>query len=152
MADPEIIFRTIREDDVPNLLRQMRELYEADGDPFDEDATGRALRSFLRDPRAGRGWIILVDGYPAGYMILTLGFSLEFYGRDGFLDELFLEAPFRNRGVGRKALEYLEDQARRLGVGALHLEVTRDNEPAKRLYAGMGFENRERYFLMSKRL
>lgn len=152
MSDSQIEFRIISDNDVPVLLRQMRLLYETDGDPFDESATERTLKAFLRAPQAGLGWVILVGGYPAGYMILTFGFSLEFYGRDATLDEIYLEAPFRGRGIGRKALAYLEGQARALGVKALHLEVMRDNEPAQRLYAGIGFENRERYFLMSKRL
>lgn len=152
MSDSQIEFRIIGDNDIPVLLRQMRLLYEADGDPFDESATERTLKAFLHAPQAGLGWVILVGGYPAGYMILTFGFSLEFYGRDATLDEIYLEAPFRGRGIGRKALAYLEGQARALGARALHLEVMRDNEPAQRLYAGMGFENRERYFLMSKRL
>lgn len=152
MSDLQVALRGISGKDVPGVLRQMRRLYEEDGDPFDEVATERTLREFISSPEAGRGWVILVEGQPAGYMILTFGYSLEFYGRDGCLDELYLDGSFRGRGVGRKALDYLLEESRKLGLVALHLEVERNNQAAKHLYVEMGFENRERYFLMSKRL
>jgi ribosomal protein S18 acetylase RimI-like enzyme len=36
------------------------------------------------------------------------------------------------------------------GVKALHLEVARDNDAARRLYARAGFESRDRYSLMTR--
>lgn len=87
------------------------------------------------------GWI--------GYLVLTYGFSIEFRGRDAFIDEFFIRSPHRGRGLGTRALAQVKDRAAELGLVALHLEVARDNRAARRLYGGLGFEPRDRFSLMS---
>jgi ribosomal protein S18 acetylase RimI-like enzyme len=49
-------------------------------------------------------------------------------------------------------MELVESELRALGVRALHLEVERSNSSAQRFYASLGFEDRSRFFMMSKRL
>jgi ribosomal protein S18 acetylase RimI-like enzyme len=95
--------------------------------------------------------VIRVKGACAGYLVLTLGYSLEFQGRDGFIDELFLVESFRGRGVGDRVLELVENEARALGVVALHLEVERKNAAGQRFYRRNGYLDHDRY-LMTKRL
>jgi ribosomal protein S18 acetylase RimI-like enzyme len=45
----------------------------------------------------------------------------------------------------------VESELRGAGVRALHLEVERGNVGAQRFYASLGFEDRSRFFMMSKR-
>jgi ribosomal protein S18 acetylase RimI-like enzyme len=80
---------------------------------------------------------------------LCRGFSIEFNGFDAFIDEFFLLAEFRGRGIGRFVLEEIKSRARSLDINALHLEVARNNERARRLYRALGFEARDKYLLMS---
>jgi ribosomal protein S18 acetylase RimI-like enzyme len=82
-------------------------------------------------------------------VILTLGYSFEFRGRDAFVDELYIEPEFRRRGLGRRAMEFLEERARALGVNAVHLEVDRGNDAAAELYRRAGYADQGR-FLMTK--
>jgi ribosomal protein S18 acetylase RimI-like enzyme len=84
-----------------------------------------------------------------GYVVLTLGFSFEYRGRDAFLDELYLEEKSRGRGIGRKAMEFAEGMARELGVNAVHLEVSRDNDAGLELYRRAGYADHDRC-LMTK--
>jgi ribosomal protein S18 acetylase RimI-like enzyme len=86
---------------------------------------------------------------PIGYIILTIGFSFEFYGHDAFIDELYIDAGYRRRGYGRQAVEFLEKRAREMGVHAVHLEVDRGNDPAFELYRRTGYEDHDR-LLMTK--
>jgi ribosomal-protein-alanine N-acetyltransferase len=46
----------------------------------------------------------------------------------------------QRRGIGRRLLEALLDEARRQGVRQVLLEVAVDNAPAQKLYAEHGFE------------
>jgi GNAT superfamily N-acetyltransferase len=39
-----------------------------------------------------------------GYIVVTLGYSMEYGGRDAFVDDLFLAAAHRGRGLGTAAL------------------------------------------------
>ena len=108
-----------------------------------------AIAQLLGDHRLGGLWLIEVDARPAGYIALCRGFSIEINGFDAFIDEFFLLPEFRGRGVGKVALAEIKRLAAALDINALHLEVARDNQPARKLYAGAGFQARDKYLLMS---
>ena len=142
-------FRLAGEPDLETLIGFMRQFYAIDAYPFDEQAARRALREFLAEPLFGRAWVIEVGAVPVGYLVLTLGYSLEFHGRDAFIDELFVEPSYRHQGIGKQAMLFAETACCELGVHALHLEVKRHNAAAQRLYRQSGFEDHDR-FLFSK--
>jgi ribosomal protein S18 acetylase RimI-like enzyme len=144
-------FRAARTDDVPVLLGLMRQFYEDTQTVLDPQGAAQALRTLLEDPSLGRALMIEVGKQTAGYAVLTLGFSLEFHGRDAFVDELFVAPAFRKRGLGLAAIRELESVAAELGVLALHLEVGPENERALNLYRRAGFEDR-RHHLMTRLL
>ena len=130
----------------------MRALYQEDGrTPFLEQPAEKALRHLLDEPDRGRVWLIERGGEPAGYLVLTWGFSLEFHGPDAFIDELYVAPRHRGVGLGREAVELAEGTCRAHGVGALHLEVETDNQRAHELYRRSGFAERG-LRLMTKRL
>ena len=66
------------------------------------------------------------------------------------MDELFVLTSHRGRGLGRSALEVIDEACCELGVHALHLEVEKDNFPAAKLYRKRGFEDHDRR-LMTRR-
>lgn len=130
----------------------MRQLYAGDGLPF-PDAAPDALRLLLRDPTWGRCMILCDQGRSVGYFVLGFGFSLEFGGRDAFLDELYLLPEARGRGFGKAALTHAIDLCRTLGVKALHLETKKSNAAAQKLYRSAGFTERHPGFdLLTLRL
>jgi ribosomal protein S18 acetylase RimI-like enzyme len=147
----EAPFRPATPADEPTLLELMREFYAEDRMPLDEAAARAALRGVLGDPSRGSAVLIEVDGAVAGYLVVCFGWSLEFQGRDAFVDELFLRAPFRGRGIGTRALEVAAELCRGSGVRALHLEVERGKTRAQLLYRRAGFVDRDHY-LMTRRL
>lgn len=133
--------------DADELVELMREFYAFDHIAFDEEAARGALRKILGDDRFGVVHLIRVGAESAGYLVLTFGFSLEFHGRDAFVDELYLREPFRGRGIGRASIEFAVEICRREGVVALHLEVERANARAQNLYRRAGFRDHDRYLL-----
>ena len=88
---------------------------------------------------------------PIGYVVLTFGWSLEFGGMDGFVDELYVRPAVRGRGIAAEVLSTLPralaDQA---GLRALHLEVASEAESVQRLYERAGFRMRDGYHLMTR--
>lgn len=151
MSDLEIREATLQ--DEGQLLRMMRSLAEQEPGKiqFDESAVRTTYRQFLSLPGFGRVWLLCDGNVPVGYIILTIGFSFEFHGHDAFIDELYIEAAFRRRGYGRQAVTFLEKEASKMGVNAVHLEVDRGNDPAFELYRRSGYKDHQR-FLMTKRL
>jgi len=100
----------------------------------------------------GAAYLIGPARAPMGYVIISFGWSLELGGMDGYIDEIYLRPAVRGRGIATEVLIALPKALAGAGVCALHLEVGRDNDAAKRLYARAGFQARERYMLMSRRL
>jgi ribosomal protein S18 acetylase RimI-like enzyme len=147
----EAPFRPATTADEPVLLELMREFYRDGRMAFHEGAARAALRGVLDDPSRGRGVIIEIDGAVAGYFVVCFGWSLEFHGRDAFVDELYLRGRFRGRGIGTRALEAAAEVCRTSGVRALHLEVERSNTRAQAVYRRTGFVDRQHY-LMTRRL
>jgi ribosomal protein S18 acetylase RimI-like enzyme len=114
---------------------------------FDEPIVRQVLRKFLMAADLGLAWIFLDGEIPVGYIVLTLGFSFEYHGRDAFIDELYIEPEYRRKGIGIRAMRFVEERARELGVNGLHLEVDQGNEPAAELYRRTGYEDHARFLL-----
>jgi GNAT superfamily N-acetyltransferase len=129
----------------------MREYYEFDHLRFDEGVACAALEKFVADDSLGRLWLINYGGRVIGYLALTFGYSLEYGGRDAFVDEVYIGESYRGYGIGTRALKFAEEACRSLGVRALHLEVERANTNALGVYRKVGFVDHDRY-LMTKRI
>ena len=65
---------------------------------------------------------------------------------------MFIVPEHRGKGFGKTVLALVKSEAALLGVKALHLEVARSNEGARRLYRSAGFVSREQFFVMSVHL
>jgi GNAT superfamily N-acetyltransferase len=144
-------FREATGADLEVLLGFMQAYYAFDHLPFDAGAARASLGQLLQDPSLGRVWLICDGEAPVGYVVLTLGFSLEYHGRDAIVDELFVQERHRGRGIGRQALAFLEEVCRSLGVRSLHLVVERANTGAQAVYRKAGFVDQDRY-LMTRRI
>lgn len=137
-------------EDLYELLSMMKDLQADDpwSCPFDEAITARVMEQLLSSPELGRVWFIAVDGQNVGYIVMSYDYSLEYRGRNAWVDEFFIRASHRGLGIGSKALDFFANQAKELGITVIHLEVNRGNS-AIDLYRRMGFEDHHRY-LMSK--
>lgn len=144
-------FRPATESDVPGILPLIARYYAEEGYPFSEQESRAALLDLIGDPRLGKLWTIGDGNRIVGYLAVTLGFSLEFRGRDAFLDELYVLQEHRGHGLGREALSVAERYAEEAGAKALHLEVEPHRRAALELYLEAGYENHARH-LMTKRL
>lgn len=144
--------RAATSDSIATILPMMRAFYALEHIHFAESHSRPALERLIGDPERGRVFLAELDGSIIGYCAICFGYSLEFGGRDAFVDEIFLLEEHRGKGYGEAVLEFVAGEARALGVKALHLEVERNNDRAQRLYDRAGFERREKYFLMSRTL
>jgi GNAT superfamily N-acetyltransferase len=140
----QIAFRPADVRDLDTLITFRRELCERDPVPFDDVRARAAVVGLLRDPTLGRLWLIVDADQPIGYVALCFGYSLEYCGREAVVDELFIAASHRGRGVGRRAMAYVEAEARALSVNALHLVVERRNTAARELYRQVGYQEHDR--------
>lgn len=133
-----ITVRKATEADIPQLVGLMAEFYAAAGFSLAAIWANRSFSALLADQSRGAAWIVAEDAAPVGYVILTVRFSMEHGGLDGFIDDLFVRPLYRRRGFGRLALQALFDECRRRGVLAVSVEAGPDNAGAQALYASHG--------------
>ncbi|MBI1733338.1 MAG: GNAT family N-acetyltransferase [Gammaproteobacteria bacterium] len=142
------VLRAAAREDLPDLARFIQAYYRLEGIPFDLFRLERGLVPLLERPDLGRVWMIDLNNAPIGYFILCFGYSIEKGGRDAMVDEFFIDAAWRKRGIGRQVLELVIAEARAIGLVSVFLEVRRDNDAAQRLYTAAGFTLRDKYLLM----
>ena len=146
-----ITFTLATQADLDLLLEFMREFYAHEQIAFDERVARAAMGGLISDRSLGRVWLIREGDEAVGYTVVTLGYSLEFAGRDAILDELFVREAHRGKGIGKATLAFVEKACQTLGAAALHLVVERENARAQAVYDKAGFSKQDR-FLMTKRI
>ena len=105
---------------------------------------------FISNPELGRLWMIVADGAILGYLVFTFGYSFEHGGRFGLLDEFFLKTDFRQKGFGKLAMDFINEEAQKLGIGVILLEVEQHNKAGLKLYSEKGYAENGRLLLKKK--
>jgi GNAT superfamily N-acetyltransferase len=124
--------------DIDTLVDLMEAFYAESGYTLDRQWASASFRKLLADQSLGTAWLLCHKGQPAGYLVLTVRFAMEYGGLDGFIDDLFVVPSFRRIGLARLGLHTLIDECRCRGVMALHVEVARENTAANTLYTAFG--------------
>jgi ribosomal protein S18 acetylase RimI-like enzyme len=109
-----------------------------------------ALQPLLEGSPHGAIYLIGPARAPIGYIVITFGWSVEFGGLDGFIDEIYIRSGVRGRGVGAEVITSLVAMLKSVGIKALHLEVEPETERALRLYKRCHFKPRTGYQMMSR--
>jgi ribosomal protein S18 acetylase RimI-like enzyme len=133
--------------DLDDLVTLMAEFYAESGYPLNRQRAAEAFRPLLAPGPLGRVWLLDVEGQLAGYLVVTLGYSMEYGGVDAFIDDLFVRPAFRHAGLGTAAVQAAQAFCRAHGVRAVHLEVEQENVVAQRLYGKAGFVSTGRQLL-----
>jgi GNAT superfamily N-acetyltransferase len=136
----EPVFSPLAAQEIDIALEMMRKLYAKESSTWSRERARAATEYLLAHAEFGGVWLIRVDGVVAGYLVLTVSFSLEFGGRFGLLDEIFLEEPWRCQGIGSRALAFASKECRARGLQAVRLEVGHDNPRAAALYRDCGYK------------
>lgn len=134
-------------DDVPALVGLMREFYAESDYPLPEAQAARTFEQLLASPEQGAAWLMTLDREPAGFIVLTVAFSMEYGGLRGFVDDLFVVPRFRRHGLASAALAAVRQSCASRGVRALLVETSLGNEQAVRVYRRAGFSETGRLLL-----
>lgn len=130
--------------DRAELLALIRAYYRFDHIRFNARTIAPALDKLLRSRSFGRVWIMYDGARPAGYVVLTFNFDLEFGGLEGLVTDLFVDARYRGRGLGRRALDIVDNYCRARGIGMVELQVEDENVEAQAFYRKLGFKQLSR--------
>ncbi|SFD43755.1 GNAT family N-acetyltransferase [Roseivivax sediminis] len=139
-------------EDAPKLLPMVAAFHAESGFDTDADHQESAIAPLLEGSPHGAVWLIGPRKAPVGYIVVTFGWSVEFGGLDAIIDEVYVRAAVRGRGMGSDALEGIAKALREAGVRALHLEADRSDTQLHSFYARARFKPREDYMYMTRLL
>lgn len=143
--------KTIVLDEIDELLLMIKDFYAIESYQFDKETAREAAIRIINNKQLGELYFIEDHTKIIGYFILTFGFSFEHNGLITMLEELYIIKSYRNKGIGKLAMEFVLQRTKILGMNAVNLEVEIHNEPAKILYQKRGFESYKR-ILMTKKI
>lgn len=140
-------FKPFTSSDCTLVIKMMEDFYSIDNYPFDTEHSKKLFHQFLQDENLGKGWLIYSENEVVGYIILTFIFSFEYQGKIAFLDELYIKQTARGKGIGKQALQFIQQQAPKLSLKVIYLEVEPHNETAQKLYLANDFDVHKRKLL-----
>jgi GNAT superfamily N-acetyltransferase len=139
--------------DIPQLLELVRHYWEFEGiSGFDAARTAALLQRLCTEPALGSAWVAASGAGLLGYLIAVSVLSVEHQGVMAEIDEFFVVAAARGRGVGAALLTALEGALAQDGCVRLQLQLAVDNQAARTFYERRGFRGRDAYTLLDKPL
>ena len=132
--------------DVPGVVGLVHALADYERAPDLCTLTEEQLRvALFRGSPALFGHVATVDGEVVGCALWFLNFS-TWRGVHGiYLEDLFVEPPYRGRGIGRALLAALAAECVERGYGRLEWAVLDWNEPAIGFYRSLGAQPQDEW-------
>lgn len=98
------------------------------------------VKSMLRNEGLATAYFIRQGEERIGYVILTKYHSVEKGGLTVYIDELYVEEPFRRQGIGKQILTQVKEIARTQGAKALWAQAEPYNRAAQAFFRCEGFQ------------
>lgn len=136
---PELVIRAATADDVPLILRFIRELAIYEKAEHEVVATEQLIEKSLFGASSTAHALICENGsQPVGFAVYFFNYS-TWLGRSGlYLEDLYVTPEARGCGAGKALLKRLAKIAVDRGCGRFEWSVLDWNEPAIRFYDSLG--------------
>ena len=131
--------RKMTAEDRDAVLEMMRVFYASPAvlSNGSEEIFAADIDNCVNDNPYLEGYIFENGGNILGYGMIAKSFSTEFGKPCIWIEDLYVESPYRNMGLGSAFLKFVEDK---YPGHLLRLEVEKENERAVHVYEKCGFE------------
>lgn len=85
------------------------------------------------------GYMIEANGKSVGFTLIARSYSTEAGGKCLWLEDIYLIAEYRGRGLAKEVFDLLDRLAQEERAARIRLEVEPENAPAYRLYRKLGY-------------
>ena len=143
-------FKPLEISDISIITQMTQDFYAIDNYPMDVEVAKTLFQEFISNEHLGKSWLIYSENEIVGYIILTFVFSFEYGGKIAFVDELFIKETARGKGIGKEAIQFIQQEVPKLSLKLLYLEVEPHNENAQKLYLAHDFELHNRKLMKYK--
>ncbi len=139
-------------DDLERLSRLVADCQTEQGLTQSEAERQAALAPLLEGAPHGAIYLIGPARAPIGYVAVSFGWSLALGGLDAVIDDLYIRASVRGRGIGAEILGSLPRALSAAGLKALHVRVDPDDSATLEFYTKALFSHNARPLLLTRRL
>ena len=137
---PDVTFRFARREDVPLILRFIRDLADYEGMLDQVVADKATLEEWIFDRKKAEVLFALAEGQEVGFALFFHNLS-TFLGRAGlYLEDLFVLPAYRGKGYGKALLKRLAAIAVERGCGRMEWWCLDWNQSSIDFYRAMGAE------------
>ena len=128
-------------EDREDYIRFSTEFYNSSAvdKPVPREHFEQGFDEMMRSDVYVQGYMLVCDGNNVGYCVTMKTYSVEAGGITIWIDELFVLAEYRSKGLGRELFKYIEENGDKK-LRRIRLEVELENGRAISLYKKMGFE------------
>lgn len=117
-------------------------------DAISDEQFGAVFEEALNSSELITMMIIEEEKETVGFANLMTIFSVWAHGKALILDDLFLLEGCRGKGLGRKALEYIENYAKENGYKRLQFQSEFSNPAAYDFYTKLGYKSEDMHFFV----
>jgi len=144
--DSQVVIRPARREDAALLLELIRELAEYEKLSADVIATAEQLRATLFGEKPYAFGLLAFSGESAaGFAVYYFAYSTFMAKPTLYLEDIFVRAPLRGKGIGRKLFAELIQIAAREQCGRIEWTVLDWNAPALAFYKHIGAQGRPQW-------
>ena len=135
-----IIIRPATENDLPTILRFIKELAEFEGAEDQINSTQEGLQQILFVRQGADAIVIEVDHAPVGFAVWAYSFS-TFTGKQTlYIDDIYVQQEYRGKGLGSKMFYYIAGVASEKDCARMDWYCMETNVSGKEYYRKMGAE------------
>jgi aminoglycoside 6'-N-acetyltransferase I len=151
MTSPQLIVRPVAEKDLSEWFRLRRQLWDATSD---DDHKTEMLDIF---DHTETQLVVVADagnGKVAGFLEASIRPFVEDCETDnvGYLEGWFVDAEYRNKGIGRALVTAAEEWARSKGSTEMASDAELGNDPSLSAHLKLGYEETSRLVHLRKEL
>ena len=139
-------------EDLDRVLSLMERYHDEAGLPFDEAHRQAVAGPLVTGSPLGGIWLIGPRRAPLGYVMIGFSWSMAHGGLTGWLEEIFLRASVRGRGIGTEVLHAVVVTLAKADLRAMHVLLPPGQEALGRFCRRTGFTVTSDATLLTDRL
>jgi len=142
-SSPQVVIRAAHFDDVATIAQMNCLLaWESEQLKLDLETVRLGVATLVAEPPRGRYFVAVIHDQIVGQILHTFEWSDWRNGEYWWIQSVYVRAEFRQQGIFRRLLEFVEAEARRNPlVVALRLYVAHENEQAQETYRRLGLQS-----------
>jgi ribosomal protein S18 acetylase RimI-like enzyme len=143
MANPQLRWAT--PNDIEQVSALLEEYHRQEGlRGHSRDRIRTVLEDLFEMPNRGRVLVSEEEGEVVAYALVVRRPSFEWASDVAVIDEIFVKGKAREKGLGRRMINFVEEYAAIEGLPSITLEVSILNVSAREFYRSVGFNKVDR--------